>query len=94
MTRSGRQDLTEAISLKSADRLGVFRNHFHSEHQGQQAKFDLDGKLIAGNIQSRTALRLIRQWTSVHRRELEANWKRLKGGVPWRESRPCLEVLP
>ena len=56
--------------------------HFHAEHQGQQAKFDLEGKPIAGNIQSRTALRLIRQWASVHRRELEANWKRLKGGRP------------
>jgi hypothetical protein len=56
--------------------------HFHAEHQGQQAKFDLEGKLIAGNIQSRTALRLIREWASVHRRELAANWRRLKGGRP------------
>lgn len=56
--------------------------HFHAEHQGQQAKFDLKGKLIAGNIESGTARRLIREWASGHRRELEANWRRLKGGRP------------
>ena len=35
--------------------------HFHAEHQSQQAKFDFSGKLLAGSIQSKTALRLIRQ---------------------------------
>jgi hypothetical protein len=33
--------------------------HFHAEYQGQQGKFDLDGRLIVGNLQSSTALRLI-----------------------------------
>jgi hypothetical protein len=56
--------------------------HFHAEHQGQQGKFDLEGKMIAGNIHSKTALRLIRRWASVHRQELQANWKRMKGGRP------------
>jgi len=56
--------------------------HFHAEHQGQQGKFDLEGKMIAGNIHSKTALRLIRHWASVHRQELQANWKRMKGGRP------------
>jgi hypothetical protein len=56
--------------------------HFHAEYQGQHGKFDLDGEMIVGNIQSRTALRLIREWTSLHRGELEANWKRMKGGHP------------
>ena len=44
--------------------------HFHAEYQGQQGKFDLEGKMMVGNIQSRTALRLIREWASLHRREL------------------------
>ncbi len=35
--------------------------HFHAEYQGQQAKFNLNGEMIVGNIQSRTALRLIRE---------------------------------
>jgi len=54
--------------------------HFHAEHQGQQAKFDFDGKLIAGDISSKTARRLIKQWTSVHRDHLGANWGRMKEG--------------
>jgi uncharacterized protein DUF4160 len=56
--------------------------HFHAEHQGQDGKFDFSGKMIAGNIQSKTALRLIREWALLHRAELEANWARMKAGQP------------
>ncbi len=56
--------------------------HFHAEYQGQQGKFDLDGGMVVGNIQSGTALRLIREWASLHRRELEANWENMKAGRP------------
>ena len=54
--------------------------HFHAEYQGQLAKFDFDGKMIAGNINSKTARRLIKQWSSVHRAQLEANWEKMKEG--------------
>jgi len=56
--------------------------HFHAEYQAQQGKFDLDGNMIVGNIQSRTALRLIWEWASLHRRELEVNWENMKAGRP------------
>ncbi len=56
--------------------------HFHAEHQGQQATFDLDGQIIAGNIRSRTAVRLIQEWTSLHRAELEQNWENMSRGRP------------
>jgi hypothetical protein len=56
--------------------------HFHAEHQGQDGKFDFSGKMIAGNLQSKTALRLIREWAVLHRAELEANWARMKAGQP------------
>lgn len=51
-----------------------------AEHQGQQASFKLDGEILAGEIQSRTALRLIREWAFQHRAEIEANWARMKAG--------------
>ena len=54
--------------------------HFHAEHQGQQASFKLDGELLAGEIRSGTALRLIREWASQHRAEIESNWARMKAG--------------
>lgn len=62
--------------------------HFHAEHQGQEAKFDLGGNVIAGNIRSRTARRLIRQWAVQHRRELEANWRKMKAGRPLEKIEP------
>jgi hypothetical protein len=54
--------------------------HFHAEYQGQHGKFDLDGEMIVGNIRSKTALRLIREWASLHHRELEADWENTKKG--------------
>ena len=56
--------------------------HFHAEHQGQHGKFDFDGKMTIGDIQSKTALRLIREWAMAHREELEANWAKMKDGKP------------
>ena len=56
--------------------------HFHVEHQGQQAKVDFAGNLLAGSIQSNTAIRLVREWTDQHRAELEANWESMKAGRP------------
>lgn len=56
--------------------------HFHAEYQGQFAKFGFDGEIIAGDIRSGTARRLIRDWALQHRIELEANWARMKAGQP------------
>ena len=41
--------------------------HFHAEHQSQQGKFSFSGEMTIGNIQSRTALRLIREWAVLQR---------------------------
>jgi hypothetical protein len=54
--------------------------HFHAEHQGQQATFTLEGQLLAGSIQSRTALHLIREWALAHIGDLEANWNHARIG--------------
>jgi hypothetical protein len=56
--------------------------HFHAEHQGQRGKFDLTGRMVAGNIGSKTARRLIRQWAKEHEAEIRANWQRIKAGKP------------
>ena len=56
--------------------------HFHAEHQGQQGKFDFSGEMLVGNVQSRTALRLIREWAPLHQTELQANWEQMKAGRP------------
>ena len=56
--------------------------HFHAEYQGQQGTFTFDGEPFAGGISSRTALRLIKDWSLAHHSELEENWRRLKTGDP------------
>jgi len=63
-----------------------YREHgvpqFHAEYQGQQASFTSDGEVLAGNIRSRTALRLIGDWSVARRAELEANWKKARDSEP------------
>ncbi len=56
--------------------------HFHAEYQGQQATFTFDGEVLAGALQSRTALHLIKEWAITNRLELQANWNRAKAGEP------------
>jgi len=62
--------------------------HFHVEHQGQLATFDFAGKLLAGELRSARARRLIREWARLHEYELRANWKRLKALQPLRQIAP------
>ncbi|HEX5716119.1 MAG TPA: DUF4160 domain-containing protein [Thermoanaerobaculia bacterium] len=62
--------------------------HFHAEYQGQQATFTLDGELLAGALQSRTALHLIKEWAIAHRVELENNWQRGRAGEPFERIAP------
>ena len=88
------------IDLKRADHLGVLWDrdpdvlqeheppHFHAEYQGQQGKFSFDGEVVVGHIPSRTARRLIREWASLHRRELEVNWENMKAGRPLERIEP------
>lgn len=55
-------------------------SHFHAEYQGQQATFTFDGEILAGSISSRTALRLIKEWSLVNRADLDANWAKARTG--------------
>ena len=56
--------------------------HFHAEHQSQEGKFDFDGNQTVGNITSRNALRLIRQWAQLNRAALDTNWANISTGKP------------
>lgn len=56
--------------------------HFHAEYQGQQATFTFDGEVLAGDMVSRAALRLIKEWSLANRRALGANWERARAGTP------------
>jgi hypothetical protein len=48
--------------------------HFHAEYQGIVAQFDFDGNLIKGDLRSKTARKLIKEWAQMRKDELEENW--------------------
>lgn len=50
--------------------------HFHAEYQGQTGVFDFDGKMLDGNMKSKRAKKLIREWARLRRNELIKNWDR------------------
>ena len=56
--------------------------HFHAEYQGERASFDFEGNLLEGEMRSRTAIQLVRQWAELHRAELEDDWQRAREGRP------------
>ena len=47
-----------------------------------------DGKILAGALRSRTALRLIEEWAERHRDDLERNWQRVQAGEPLERIEP------
>jgi hypothetical protein len=61
---------------------GAGARHFHAEHQSQAGKFDFDGNQTVGNITSRNALRLIREWAQLNRAALDTNWANISTGKP------------
>lgn len=62
--------------------------HVHAEYQGYRAKVDFEGNVLAGDLRSRTALRLVREWLDRHTIELERNWELA------RQSKPLEKVAP
>lgn len=51
--------------------------HFHAEYGEHKASVDMYGALLGGTLPPR-ALRLVREWSELHRAELLANWERAR----------------
>ena len=49
--------------------------HFHAEYQEHKAVFDLDGNMTHGDLGSRTARKLVRDWVDLHVDEIVQNWE-------------------
>jgi len=49
---------------------------------------DFRGNIIKGDLRSRTALRLIRDWIDLHLPELEENWELARAGRDLRQIEP------
>lgn len=62
--------------------------HLHAEFQGNWAVLDFQGNVIRGELHSRTALRLIRDWIDLHVQELQEDWELARAGRDLREIAP------
>jgi len=62
--------------------------HIHAEYQGRKAVFDFGGNVTFGNLGSRTAVRLVREWIDLHVDELHADWARAQAGQAIRPIAP------
>ncbi len=54
--------------------------HIHAEHQGNKAVFDLSGNITRGDLKSRTAIKLVREWIDRHIAELCEDWELAQAG--------------
>jgi hypothetical protein len=54
--------------------------HIHVEYQNDRALLDFQGNVIRGDLGSRTALGLARDWIDLHFTELEQNWAAVRAG--------------
>lgn len=54
--------------------------HFYVEFQGNKAVFDFQGNILKGNLKSKTATKLVREWIDLHRMELEEDWQLAQEG--------------
>ncbi|MGB2824760.1 MAG: DUF4160 domain-containing protein [Phycisphaerae bacterium] len=54
--------------------------HLHADHQGNKALLDFRGNILRGELRSRTALRLVREWIGLHAAELEEDWRLARAG--------------
>jgi hypothetical protein len=61
--------------------------HFLAEYGGTRAAISFDGQVLRGTLAPR-ALQLVREWTQLRRRELDANWALA------RRRRPLVPIAP
>jgi len=54
--------------------------HIHAEYQGQKTVFGLNGNVTHGDLSSRTAKWLVREWIDLHVDELRADWELAQAG--------------
>jgi Domain of unknown function (DUF4160) len=51
--------------------------HFNAYHSGRRASVSVNGEVLAGNLDPR-ALQFVREWASLRRDEIMANWERAR----------------
>ena len=64
--------------------------HFHAKYEGQVAIFEIKTRrMIAGDLPPR-AKKLVRQWSSLHEKELLTNWQKAQKNGTLKPIEPLL----
>lgn len=56
--------------------------HFHARYAGREASVAIDTLEVLGGSLPDHALRLVREWASLHHAELELDWERARAAQP------------
>ncbi|MGH8559645.1 MAG: DUF4160 domain-containing protein, partial [Methylococcales bacterium] len=62
--------------------------HLHAEYSGNKVVFDFQGNMMKGNLGSRTAIKLVREWIDLHVSELEEDWQIARNGQAIKKIEP------
>lgn len=62
--------------------------HVHVEYQGNKAVLDFWGNIIRGDLKSRTALKLVREWIDLYLDELSEDWNLANAGKEIKKIEP------
>lgn len=62
--------------------------HFHAEFQGKKAVFDFLGNILVGDLGSKTAVKLVREWVDLRVTELEKDWELAMAGKEIKKINP------
>lgn len=54
--------------------------HLHAEYAGKKILLDFHGNILRGDLESRAAIRLVREWIDIHAVELMENWEKARLG--------------
>ncbi|MFH1287842.1 MAG: DUF4160 domain-containing protein [bacterium] len=52
----------------------------HAEYQGEKAVFDFQGNITKGDLNSKTATKLVREWIDLNINELQNDWELARAG--------------
>ncbi len=62
--------------------------HIHVEYQGNKAVLGFQGNVLKGELGSRTALKLVREWIDLHAAELADDWDAARKGQSIKKIEP------
>lgn len=62
--------------------------HVHVEYQAKKALVDFRGNVVRGDLESRTALRLVREWIDLRHDELAEDWELATAGKEMKKIAP------